>query len=315
MVSFVGFDTTHWLWSRAAVLSGDSTRAQPRHGRGPRRGELDSVRSFLWKTVELPDKESVHLIVKSNDDRRRHSGLVCHVWQGPVRGTYRRLSDEVFVSSPEACWRQMAAVFDLIDLTRFGYELCGSYRPVSSMGFDWDKRLPLSTRKRLADYLAQTPGTSGCAVAKKALGCVVDGAASHRETAVAMLLCLPRSCGGYGFPRPLMNAKISLGQGGCRLTSRSYFVADLLWSEQKVCVEYDSDAFHGTRQRAVMDSGKRNALLALGYRVLTLTNDQVKDVRRFDEAARALAKLLGFRLRIRDAMWESRRAALRRRLL
>lgn len=82
-----------------------------------------------------------------------------------------------------------------------------------------------------------------------------------------------------------------------------------------MAVEYDSDAYHTGAERIASDASRRNALSYLGNAVVTVTRAQVLDCDGMDKTARAIAKLLGKRLRFDDRTWKPARLALRRELL
>lgn len=85
-----------------------------------------------------------------------------------------------------------------------------------------------------------------------------------------------------GFPRPRLNAWIVLG-------SRRYQV-DCLWSAQKVIVELDGYATHGTRRAFEDDRDRDRRLLAAGYRGPRITWRQLEDIP--EEIAADLRSLL-----------------------
>lgn len=312
MHAFIGFDTSEYIWLRAAEMKGRATTATPSERSTLNRVDLDKAREML---PFLPPEEPLHLIMPERSCVRVIPGAQCHIWNGPIKGSYRTIGNGLHLSTPEACWRQMAGVHDVVGAVLLGYRLCATYIPLLPFGVPWVMRQPLTTPERLEAFLARTDRGRGCATAREALHFIASSSASPRETAIALLLSLPRRLGGYGLPVPILNARIPLGQRGQSLANKDYFVADLFWPEQKVCVEYDSDMFHSSQQRAVMDSTKRNALSAMGYTVVTLTNAQVKDAGQFDKAARSLAIHLRIVLRIRSEKWLRNHILIRQRLL
>ncbi|MFR3092554.1 MAG: hypothetical protein ACLTMP_13220, partial [Eggerthella lenta] len=62
-------------------------------------------------------------------------------------------------------------------------------------------------------------------------------------------------------------------------------------------------------------SARRSALISQGVTVVSITSDQFFDARKFDESARAVAKLTGKRLPPNDASWMMKRYRLRKELL
>lgn len=74
---------------------------------------------------------------------------------------------------------------------------------------------------------------------------------------------------------------------------------DLLWRDQRVVLEYDSDAHHTGVDRLNADAARRTQLQAAGYTVITLTRQQLDDPAAFDVVVRALCHALGQRARLR----------------
>ena len=128
---------------------------------------------------------------------------------------------------------------------------------------------------------------------------VPEGGASPMESIVALLLSLPTSLGGYGLPVPRMNASLSVPQTLRHVGHRAHVMPDLLWESSKVFLEYDSDMHHVGADRIASDARRRDALLGMGYSVVTRTRTQYNDVREFDQLAKMLARLMGLRVRVR----------------
>ena len=128
-----------------------------------------------------------------------------------------------------------------------------------------------------------------------------------------MALCLSRMIGGYGLDLPELNACIEVRTKG--LVQRERFECDLYWRKRHVAVEYDSGEHHSGNAAETRDSARRSALISQGVTVVSITPDQFFDARKFDESARAVAKLTGKRLPPNDASWMMKRYRLRKELL
>ena len=85
------------------------------------------------------------------------------------------------------------------------------------------------------------------------------------ESQLALMLSLPCRMGGYGLSKPLLNARLK----------NSLREADLLWLENKLVVEYESNQHHATVESPGKDSTRRTKIELLGFRVITATNEQV----------------------------------------
>ena len=286
-----------------------SLRAHPQAG--VRAEDAADARRFL---LERETVEPVHVVVPNAGDRSQAKGLVCHVWAGPnPAGSYLKLGEGVYLSSPEMTFSEMAQELSLIELVRFGYILCGSYACDECSDRGFRKRVPLTSVQSLKRQVKKMESRHGVKKAARALRFIADGSASPMETILAMVLCLPRMIGGYGLDLPELNARIEARMKG--LVDRDHFLCDLYWRKQRVAVEYDSDEHHSGAEAEARDSARRSALLSHGVTVLSVRPEQFFDARKFDETARAIAKLTGKRLPANDAGWMMKRDRLRRELL
>jgi very-short-patch-repair endonuclease len=73
----------------------------------------------------------------------------------------------------------------------------------------------------------------------------------------------------HGLPRPRMNADL-------HLRGRFYEI-DCLWPDQRLAVELDGGAVHGTHRAARSDRHRDRVLVAEGYRTSRITWDQLRD--------------------------------------
>jgi Transcriptional regulator, AbiEi antitoxin/Protein of unknown function (DUF559) len=89
-------------------------------------------------------------------------------------------------------------------------------------------------------------------------------------------------CDRAGLPRPEVNAWIALGGAHAQ--------ADFLWREQRLIVETDGRAAHGTRRAFERDRRRDQRLMLAGWRVIRVTWRQL--TREPEELARVLLGLL-----------------------
>jgi len=260
----------------------------------------------------------LHILVGGAHARRVARDLRCHIGsrQYPY-GSFIKVASGVAVSSPELCFIQMATELSLIELIELGYEFCGTYRldRINESEQSFRKDLPLTNIALLNSYVSRASGQKGRVAAQKAIRFIADNSASPMETILALLLTLPYRLGGYGFATPLLNCHIEVPGGAGRKTAKSQYYCDLYWSDAKVAVEYDSDAFHALPDRIAKDAIRRNALLSIGVTVITVTRKQIKNTAELRNIAHALSKLLDKRLQQRMPEFTARHAELRNLLL
>lgn len=116
-------------------------------------------------------------------------------------------------------------------------------------------------------------------------------------------------------PVPRLNYRVALPSSAQRLTGKTCLYGDLVWPSSKLVVEYDSDAFHVGHERIASDAKRRNALIELGYTVITVTSDQIYSVERMSELARLIGKKVGKRFRESKRNYNEQRFNLRQSLL
>ena len=131
------------------------------------------------------------------------------------------------------------------------------------------------------------------------------------ESALYLLLCLPRARGGYGLPQPTLNPKVTVSVAG----SKTDRFPDLFWSSHNIDVEYNSDEEHSGEWSRYRDSRREVELTVADVRVLPLTRNQLMDTDGFDEFANGLRRMLKIQKRREDPRWRQRRDDLRRNLL
>ena len=127
------------------------------------------------------------------------------------------------------------------------------------------------------------------------------------ETALALMLSLPRNVGGYGLPKPRMNWVIDVEGGRFR-------VVDAYWPDAGVGLEYDSDAHHAEKDKIRADSLRRNEVQAGDVRLFTATALHLSSIEAFDDLAAQLSRALGRPWRTAGLKPSAQRKALLRTL-
>lgn len=248
------------------------------------------------------------------------------------------------MSSPEFCFFQLATKLSLIELIELGFELCGSYSLPRNTTTNKDNapdkgkapnencdmnpnantdssqktlfnRTPLSSIKKLLMFTLHMEGVHGRSRALQALRYIVENSASPMETTLVMLLTLPYKLGGYGFPYPKLNSRITPAKAAKGSANKAFYSCDLFWPDKALAVEYDSDAYHTGPERIASDSKRRNSLTSMGIQVITVTNQQIRNTEEFNKVAKQLATGLEKRLQFKNPGFTEARNALRSALL
>ena len=260
---------------------------------------------------------AIDVLVFDERSRRRSSRIACRVWQTQLPENAFFKTRGVYVSSPEFMFLQMASELSIEQLIALGCELCGLYvllpkgveHPGAAEGLPV-RQSSLTSTSKIGSFLKKIGKAKGKDKALRALKYIVDGSRSPMETMVYMLLCLPAMLGGYGLPKPELNATILLDDEARIIARRKYCEGDLCWPSARLDIEYHGDVHVGAAQMK-SDVGRELGIEHMGWRVMTITSPQVLDPSQFEVVAKEAARRIGKRLRrpVLDAVL--RRNALR----
>ncbi|MDE8701436.1 DUF559 domain-containing protein [Adlercreutzia equolifaciens] len=301
------------LFGSSALIYYDHCRSLPRVSvSGPDLAAADFAPTAAMVRYALRAVPSLavplHVSVFAEHERRQKVAR-CHVAPTSVRdASFGRVAEGLFVPSPGLALAQYGRGRTLPDMVLRGMALCSCYALDEQDCLV--ERIPLTDPSALERATRLHRDVPGCRLAREALPWMVSGAASPREAALAAILALPPRYGGYGFPKPKLNARIDLPRKAQGLADTAYYVADFLWEEQRVVLEYDSDAFHLTSERHHHDTVRRGVLESLGYRVIGVTRMQLNVRGEMDKVAVVLSRALKRPLRIRAQRFRSQQAEL-----
>ena len=138
-----------------------------------------------------------------------------------------------------------------------------------------------TTPERLVAFSGQLGGARSAKLARSAALQVRRKSASIMETEVAIAALTSRRRGGLGLPPARLNEPFALGEKGQRIAHQKSVVGDICWWDKGAVVEYDGRESHGSREAQIRDSRRRDALLAEGIDVTTITSSQFANVCEF----------------------------------
>ena len=265
----------------------------------------------------------IEAMVPSHQQATETSQLVTHEWTSAVPvGAFIDLGNGIYLSSPQFLFLQLGTQLSHVEHVALGMELCGFYSRwgiptrLNATANDEHKLAtyglkPSTSVQKLDAFVSRQTGKRGAQTARAALRRVLDSSASPMETAIYLLLCLPRSMGGRGLPAPVLNAKV-------RVTTSSTHeerYPDLYWPTRFVDAEYQSDFAHSGDWARYRDSQREIELEAEKITVLPLTRKQLMDPDGFNAFAISVRRNLGVRSRPLPADWWAKYQELRETLL
>lgn len=314
MSYFIGHKSAFEYW-RSHPFSGVVTCDDvPTAGESSRAANDPTILRNQQNIYSLP----VDIIVSRPQDRRTSLTTKPHVWKAIPEGSFVKARNGLFISTPDACFLQLARELPLLELIKIGFEITGSYALNAQSDNGFISLRPRTNPTSIKRYLNRCAPCKGKARAEVALGHVLEGSASPMESALAMLLCLPSSLGGFGLPTPNLNQKVCAGESNAFTAGRPTpwrkraFYLDLYWPEKHLALEYDSDQFHLNPAKIHTDSERRMTLEREGIRVLSVTSKQVYDRTSFNTLVGVVCDYLEIDPHITRNDFEQRQQNLRR---
>jgi very-short-patch-repair endonuclease len=199
----------------------------------------------LWDILP-PASEWVE--VTRPDRRLRRDGIVGH--RGSVRADEREVIDGIPVTSPFRTVFDLASVLDRRGLER-------AFHEAEVRG--------LRDRVSLPVLLKRYPGRRGSRNLRALLEAAEPVGFTRNDFEGAFVALVDR----HGLRRPRMNGDLSL--------RGRFFQIDALWEEERVAVELDSRAVHGTNRNFESDRQRDRILLAEGWRTMRVTWRHLQD--------------------------------------
>lgn len=172
------------------------------------------------------------------------------------------------------------------------------------------KRPPLLRVEQLATNIKSTSNLWGHKNACQTVKYAMDGSASPLETQCALLLFLPPRYGGEHWPLPLLNKRIVFDQKASKIAGVPSCVGDEVWDHERAVLEINGFEYHADRDGFLIQSGRPAALRSMGYKVLDINHDQMKDPLKFETMLEVFSSELGFPLQKRSVKFIMRRAQL-----
>lgn len=281
----------------------------------PTKADVDRACEQLNRLQVPALSKPIHVLQTSRRHSARSSRIVSHsTTQHLPSSSLVRLDKSLYTTNAPLTFAQMANELTYAQLIELGYHLCGAYRYATQERPTTFNATPLTCVGELRSYLSANQQLSGSAKAMRALSYVADGSASPRETKAAILLSLPPFHGGYGLGVPQMNKEVKASEGARRISGRRSLRCDMYWEGAKVDLEYQSKRFHQGEASRLSDSRRANALVAMGYTVIGMTNDELDSLTATDIIADSIRKALGLRSRTTVKNLRERRVRLRQQL-
>ena len=205
---------------------------------------LSHQSAALLHGLRLPTRENAVHVTVPTSHRRGHTDVTVHRTATLLRGEHHRVQGLPATS-----------------VARTLLDVSPAYR-ARQLAPLVDQALRMTSRSKLLDAVDRHPGRPGA----RRLGRLLDPARPSEDTWSSQEARLRASLRRARLPAPESN--VALGP----------YVADLLWREQRVIVEYDSEAFHTGPAIFVSDRSRRNDLTAVSdHQVIQVTEEHLRN--------------------------------------
>lgn len=282
----------------------------------------------------------------------RFNGKLFHsrlLTQEPPPGSFRQTEHGFDVTSPEFTLLNLATQVSRNQLLMACYEMCGSFavfkpyvrtqqqldeaillklippncgweRVSDVNGKDTNlwKRTPLLTATDIAAFAKQAAGLRGVKQLRWAAGRMTGQTASPFEVQASMLVSLPRDGGGLDI-HIANNVRIPLNEAARSLYDKTCCYADILIESNTdstgVILECQGRSAHDSEAASLSDAERTTALTSMGYDVIQITYEQIKDTKSFNNLAELIHKKAGLPYAPKTKQERTAEDALRRELL
>ncbi|MGI6033192.1 MAG: hypothetical protein ACOX69_07225 [Coriobacteriales bacterium] len=202
---------------------------------------------------------------------------------------------ESCVARPELWLSELALKFSPIAYLKLLGMAFGRFTPDPTCETGFVQRgFPLTTPRAMRDFLDSAENIPGAKTARRYLDLAPVGAESPQEVNLYLRLTLPLRWGGRNIPVPCVNLVLQLDEKARLALRKSTLRLDMYWPDQLLCVEYDGK-IHSGAEKICKDAARRNFLIGRGIKVITVTREQMKDPRQFEELVRTICKTTGAR--------------------
>ncbi|MDO4183284.1 MAG: DUF559 domain-containing protein [Coriobacteriia bacterium] len=240
--------------------------------------------AFLHERFSLP--YPIQAAAPTKRCRRRSIFLDPHILPSQaLRDQFYKAAKGLYIASPQLALLQIAGLVSPLSLVLLMSQATSRFamRPESTQGFV--DRNPLCGLDDLINLEGSSANVRGAKAYRRALSRVQEGCRSPAELKFALRLTLPKTeFNGFGFPKPLINARIDLSSTKNSLYGKRE--VDFLWPEAKLVVQYDSEDYHAHSLDS--DARRDNEVIEAGYQVIRATAGQTAD----PDSMNALAALI-----------------------
>ncbi len=245
---------------------------------------------------ELSFQKPVHIAVPRQMHRARSDEIIYHSISKRVPPeSFLKLAEGVFICRPELCFLQAAAKLPIHQLVQLANNLCAMYILDSYEDYGQRRRDPITSVSDIRKFLQGIHRFQDIRTAKTAISYALDRSNSPMESNLATLGLLPWRYGGFHLKTPILNLDVNLSETGAEHLGRGTVCCDMVWPDEKVVLEYDSNLAHLSPDQHAKDKKRITALSLSGYQVISVTANDIRSFRAVEELFLRVRKALGMK--------------------
>ena len=152
------------------------------------------------------------------------------------------------------------------------------------------------TSNKLSNWLKRIHWCPGLNKARAVAPYVLGKARSPMEIMMFGMFCLPMSRGGFACKGAISNHRIDFNEEAITVSGMPYAIGDLVFPASSEILEYKGHP-HDSKESRIRDEKREAGLSAMGFRVTSINNEQIKDAAVLEAIAKRLYRQSGLRFR------------------
>ena len=242
----------------------------------------------------------VNVLIGDSAHTRSDGYVKTHMWKGDLPdGSIKRISDGVYVASPELCLVQQASEISFVRLCQMLGRYLGTFSPSKGSDFGFVERQALTTEEELSGFIRKLPVKRPAGIVRQAMRWTCPFSASPQEVNLQLALSLPPTCHGFALPCPHMNYEVELEDTAKEFCKPDKSIRiDLCWPDFGIGLEYQGE-YH--QSQIGKDYARNLAANYMGYQLWYLANEQMVDAVQLEYIARIIARRV--RKKINPKTW------------
>lgn len=280
---------------------------------GRQLADLDTLyRLGLWNHEDSSYR--IDVLSSSKALKRTRPEFRYHIVSTPLpAGSILEMSPGIYVVAPAVVVAQYAHTHDFPEVLALIQELCGTFSlpedhragtvqcaSPEAESPNIAKVEPALRAKELLRQLKKLTAVRGCAQARFAARCALDGARSPGEAIMASLYHAPFARGGFAIKEMILNHQVDFSDDAQKAAGMPYAICDAYVTAARTTLEYNG-SYHEQPGARLHDDKRAAGLEAMGITTIVINREQLRRIEALESIARLLYRRAGMRYRNRTS--------------